>query len=314
MVGTMALAGALASEARAGGGRLEETRSSVRPPSPAPPPTARPPVRPPNEVSNIDYSRVTTSPSGTRIYTRPAPDLGSGATRVTTYTVVRRRPAPQAVPPPQAMRSSERLDLEAPPPRPAFQRFVGRFPYESRRSGWVIDPWEGNPKEHRTVSGRIAAEGSYQYRGLWRTGVSARVGSPRVDVDTQLSFYIEPAERDGMYLGETMLNFAPVALPGIVWRVGVGTRYMADARLPGSGPREFAAGWNVGTSLDVFPGNPFVISARVDRGTLYRTPVWRARATIGVVRRHIELFVGYDHTQVERVSLGGPLLGLRAWL
>ena len=33
-------------------------------------------------------------------------------------------------------------------------------------------------------------------------------------------------------------------------RVGLGARYMADARLPGSGPREYAAGWNGTTSLD----------------------------------------------------------------
>ncbi|MEM9459569.1 MAG: hypothetical protein AAGF11_35660 [Myxococcota bacterium] len=233
---------------------------------------------------------------------------------ISVYTVVRTVPV-QAVPPPQPLgpQASE-PELERPPARAPFRRFSNRWPYEARRHGWVVDPWKGNRKEHRLVGGQIAAEGSYLFRGLWRSGVSARVGSPRLDVDTQLSFYIQPIQRDALYLGDTTLNFAPVALPGIVWRVGVGARYMADARLPGSGPREYAAGWNFTTSLDAFPGRPFVISARLDRGTLYQTPVWRARATVGLVRKRFELFAGYDHTQIERVALGGPLLGLRAWL
>ncbi|MCA9708052.1 MAG: hypothetical protein KDK70_19525 [Myxococcales bacterium] len=242
----------------------------------------------------------------------PRPARTTRTTVVTTYYVT--RPAPP-VPPPQPLGpQASPPDLEAPPPRPPFQRFVHRWPYEARSSGWVVDPWRGNPKEHRTVGGRLSAEGAYLYRGLWRSGFEARVGSPRVDVDTQLSFYLEPAERDALYLGDTSLSFAPVALPGIVWRVGLGARYMADARLPGSGPREYAAGWNLSTSLDAFPGRPFVISTRLDRGTLYQTPVWRARATAGLVHNRLELFAGYDHTQIGRVSLGGPLIGLRAWL
>lgn len=244
---------------------------------------------------------------------RSAVSAGPGD-RVTTYTIIRKVPV-QAVPPPKALGpEAQAPELEKPPPRPPFRRFTNRWPYEARRGGWVVDPWKGNDQEHRRIGGRIGAEGSYLYRGLWRSGVAARVGSARIDVDTQLSFYMEPAERDALYLGDTSLNFAPVALPGIVWRVGVGARYMADARLPGSGPREYAAGWNLSTSLDAFPGRPFVISARLDRGMLYQTTVWRARATVGLVRRRFEVFAGYDHTQVQHVALGGPLLGLRAWL
>ena len=73
-------------------------------------------------------------------------------------------------------------------------------------------------------------------------------------------------------------------------------------------------GWNVNTSLDAFPIKPFVISARLDRGTLYLTPVWRARASVGIVRERFELYAGYEHTQIERIPLGGPTVGLRLWL
>jgi len=191
---------------------------------------------------------------------------------------------------------------------------VNRWPYEARRPGWVVDPWKGNGAEHRRVAGRLSAEGAYLFKGLWRTGMAARLGTARVDVDTQLSFYLDAPRRDALYLGDTGFHLAPVALPQLVWRVGLGARYMLDARLPGAGPREYALGWNFSTSLDAFPGRPFVISARLDRGTLYHTAVWRGRATVGMVRERFELFAGYEHTQIERVALGGPLLGLRAWL
>lgn len=231
-----------------------------------------------------------------------------------TYRVVRRHPAP-AVPPPESLGETPRPpQLDEEPPRPPFRRHVHRWPYEGRTRGWVVDPWTSSDREHRRLAGRVGVEGSYLYRGLWRSGVSARIGSPRLDVDTQMSFYYEAPSRDALYLGDTSLSFAPVALPQVVWRVGMGARYMLDARLPGSGAREYAAGWNMNTSIDVFPGPPFVLSARLDRGLLYRTPVFRARATIGLVRERFELFAGYDHLQIERVALGGPLVGLRAWL
>ena len=42
--------------------------------------------------------------------------------------------------------------------------------------------------------------------------------------------------------------------------------------------------------------------------------MFRARATVGLVRERFELFAGYDHLQIERTALGGPLVGIRAWL
>jgi hypothetical protein len=235
--------------------------------------------------------------------------------RVTTYVVVR-APPPRAVPPPVPLGPEpEALNLQGPPPRPPLQRFVHRWPYEANERGWVVDPWVGGQEEgHRRVTGRLEAEGAYLYKGLWRTGMAARLGTARVDVDTQLSFYLDAPHRDALYLGDTSFNVAPIVQPRLVWRLGLGARYMLDARLPGAGPREYSAGWNLSSSLDAFPVRPFVISARLDRGTLYQTPVWRARASVGVVRERFELYAGYEHTQIERVALGGPTVGLRLWL
>lgn len=284
------------------GGRLEGTRSAVRPSSSGASPGASRPS--------------SAHPAPARVYVRSAPPPAPTArTRVTTTVVVRRMP-PQAVPPPVPLGpEAGPVNLQGPPPRPPFERYVHRFPYEARKDGWVVDPWTSSVRDRRRrVAGRLEAEGAYLYRGLWRTGVAARVGTPRLDMDSQMSFYADIPNRDALYLGDTSLNLAPVAEPRVVWRVGVGARYMLDARLPGSGPREYAMGWNVSTSLDAFPARPFVISARVDRGTLYHTAVWRARATVGIVRERFELYAGYEHTQIERIPLGGPAVGLRLWL
>lgn len=249
-------------------------------------------------------------------YVPPAPRPRVPPRTTVSTTVIVRHVPPQAVPPPVPLGpEAGPVDLEIPPRRPPVQRFVNRYPYEAREPGWVVDPWTGGQRpEHRRVSGRVEAEGAYLYRGLWRTGFAARVGTPRVDVDSQLSFYLDLPNRDALYLGDTSLNFAPVAEPRVVWRVGLGTRYMLDGRTPGEGHREYALGWNFNTSLDAFPCKPFVISARLDRGTLYHAAVWRARATVGVVRQRFELYAGYEHTQIERVALGGPAVGLRLWL
>ena len=40
----------------------------------------------------------------------------------------------------------------------------------------------------------------------------------------------------------------------------------------------------------------------------------RARASVGVMLWRMELYGGYEHTQVGRVGMGGPMVGLRLWL
>ena len=94
---------------------------------------------------------------------------------MTTYYIPRQAPPP-AVPPPEALGpQTTQPDLDRPPPRPPFTRYANRYPYEARRDGWVVDPWKGNAKEHRRLAGRASLEGAYLYRGLWRSGVAARV-------------------------------------------------------------------------------------------------------------------------------------------
>ncbi|MEM7153589.1 MAG: hypothetical protein AAF799_12155 [Myxococcota bacterium] len=294
--------------AEASGGRLEAARASTTQ-SAATAPSGSHAARPVRTQRRFNpnrpypYGRVT------------APRRTRTTTHVVTYRVVRGQPQPVATPAPQPLGpAAETPRLNEAPARPPFRRYAHRYPYEARTSGWVSNAWKPDLETDRAVAGRATAEGSYLFGGLVRSGFSARFGSPRVQADTQLSSYLDLAHRDTLFLGDTSLSLAPIALPQIVWRVGVGARYMFDARFPPTSAAPRALGWNMSTGVDVFPGAPFVLSARVDRGQLGVAPVWRARATAGLIRKRFELFAGYDHTQIDRVALGGPLLGLRAWL
>ena len=301
---TVALLGATTAEAS--GGRLEAARASTTQ-SAATAPSRSHAARPVRTTTRrfdpnrpYPYGRVTTP----RRY----------GTHVVTYRVVRTRtPAPNPAPQPLGP-AAEAPRLNEAPARPPFRRYAHRYPYEARTSGWVANAWKPDLETDRAVAGRVTAEGSYLFGGLVRSGFSARFGSPRVQADTQLSSYLDLNHRDTLFLGDTTLSLAPIALPQIVWRVGVGARYMFDATFPPTAAAPRALGWNMSTGVDVFPGSPFVLSARIDRGQLGVAPVWRARATAGLIRKRFELFAGYDHTQIDRVALGGPLLGLRAWL
>ena len=110
------LVGLPAGEAQAGG-RLAGARSAVRPSSGG---------------SSGGFSRPShVSGAPVRVHVRSAPPPAPTVrTRVTTTVIVRRTVPPQAVPPPVPLGpEATPVNLQGPPPRPPFQRFVHRFPY-----------------------------------------------------------------------------------------------------------------------------------------------------------------------------------------
>lgn len=166
---------------------------------------------------------------------------------------------------------------------------------------------------HR-FSGRLWGEGAWQGRGLWRSGGGLRIDGQHFGVDGDLSYYFEPKANDALYLGTANINIIAVRVPRLVWRGGLGASTMIDGRLPGEGKRDYALGWNVTTSADIYPVYPLVLSLRLDGGRLYKAPMVRARATAGFMAWRFEIYGGYEHTQVGKVGLGGPTFGLRLWL
>lgn len=188
-----------------------------------------------------------------------------------------------------------------------------RYPYEGGSGDYLFAP---RPEDHggRLLSGQVWGEGAWQGRGLWRSAGGLRLDGRFFGFDGDLSYYLEPAANDALYLGTANINLVPLRLRRGLWRVGGGVNTMIDGRLPGEGSREYALGWNVTTSLDLFPAWPVVVSGRLDLGRLHQAWMGRARGSVGVMLWRIEVYGGYEHTQVGSVGMGGPTVGVRLWL
>ena len=72
-------------------------------------------------------------------------------------------------------------------------------------------------------------------------------------------------------------------------------------------------GFNFTYGADIFPVKPLVVSLSMDAGNVGHAGLFRARGTVGVLYRGLELFTGYDYLNIGGVDLQGPLAGLRLW-
>lgn len=88
---------------------------------------------------------------------------------------------------------------------------------------------------------------------------------------------------------------------------------MIDGRVPGRGTREYAAGVNASTTMDIFPAEPIALSGRFDYGTIWKAHTLQVRGTVGYIVKRWELYAGYELERIGDVLLGGPMLGVRAW-
>ena len=196
-------------------------------------------------------------------------------------------------------------------PRPG--RRYRHYPYEGGALDYMFVPRPGDTKARKRAA-QVWGEGAWQGQGLWRSGGGLRLDGQVLSLDGDLSYYLEPAANDALYLGTLNLGFVPIKERRAIVRLGGGMSTMIDGRVPGQGHREYALGWNVSTSVDLFPTWPVVISGRLDGGRLYQAWMGRARASVGVMLWRMEIYGGYEHTQVGRVGLGGPTAGIRLWI
>ncbi|MEX1367617.1 MAG: hypothetical protein AB1Z98_31095 [Nannocystaceae bacterium] len=209
--------------------------------------------------------------------------------------------------------SGASLSSDAITPRPRAPRRYRHYPYEGGTRDYMFVPRPDDTRARKRAA-QVWGEGAWQGRGLWRSAGGLRIDGQIFSLDGDLSYYLEPAANDALYLGTLNLGFIPIKERRAVVRIGGGMNTMIDGRVPGEGPREYALGWNASTSFDLFPAWPVVVSGRIDAGRLYQAFMGRARGTVGVMLWRMELYGGYEHTQVGRVGLGGPTVGVRLWI
>jgi hypothetical protein len=131
----------------------------------------------------------------------------------------------------------------------------------------------------------------------------------RFDVDTQFGQLREtlPADgRDELWLGDANLVFRFAQNEKMQFRTGVGFNWLDD------GPNS-DFGVNVTYGADWFPLRPWILSTELDWGTLGSAELFRFRSTVGVTVHGIEVFLGYEYLDIDRLHQNLVLSGLGLW-
>ena len=133
--------------------------------------------------------------------------------------------------------------------------------------------------------------------------------SSRIGVDASVNFFQEDLGLlgdDQLWIGDANVVYRFAQCENFVMRAGVGVNWLADD-VRGD------AGINFTYGADWFPAEPLVVSTVVDWGTLGDAEIFHGRATVGIVREHVEIYTGYDYYDIDGVGLGTVIAGLRVW-
>ena len=89
------------------------------------------------------------------------------------------------------------------------------------------------------------------------------------------------------------------------FRTGVGMNFLADSK------NEVGPTFHYGMQL--FTARNSVLTGGIDWGTLGHAPVFHGRMTIGVQRRELEIFTGYDYQRIGDADISGVIAGCRLY-
>jgi hypothetical protein len=180
--------------------------------------------------------------------------------------------------------------------------------------GDEVAPAVSPPVTRKVVAGQLRFEESYLTSALFRTGGLARLLLPyRLELDTEWSLFADPNARTARYagLGAAHLGIRFAQSEHVIFRTGIGSRHWIDAQ-----GAEYGADLLYG--VDVFWGRPVTTTLEGDVGFVGEAFVGRVRGTVGATLGPVEVFAGYDHVGILGdglgAALGGPLIGLRAFL
>ena len=127
-----------------------------------------------------------------------------------------------------------------------------------------------------------------------------------IGFDTNLRLFREDylGQRDHLWLGDANLTFELINESIFQARAGIGLGWLTDA-YGGN------AGLNLTLGADLFLTDSVVMSGEVDFGSVGDADLLHARATVGYVIDHVELFAGYDHYDIGGVEINSLMSGIR---
>jgi hypothetical protein len=132
----------------------------------------------------------------------------------------------------------------------------------------------------------------------------------RLELDATLHGLLEPlpdASVDRATFGNAHLAIRFAQNEHVQFRTGLGYQQYADAQ--GVEP-----GIDFSYGFEAELGAHMILDVEGDLGSAGHAFVWQARATLGAMIGPVEVYGGYDHIEIGDVPLGGPAVGIRAWL
>jgi hypothetical protein len=186
---------------------------------------------------------------------------------------------------------------------------LGAFPYANGAPGYSVESTGDNAR----TAGTFEIEAGYALGGAGRAGVGARLMLELpLDILVRYSVFFELVDHG--------VQVAAIGRVGLAWRllesapvhirIGGGLRHFQD-HLGG------VVGVDGSLGVDIFPGSPLVISVDGSIGFVGQAMVAQVRAELGLMIDLVEIYAGYNYeglVAAEHVDLGGPMLGIRAWL
>lgn len=176
-------------------------------------------------------------------------------------------------------------------------------------------PYDEHWYEDRTgrLGLRLEGEGGYAIAGAARAAVGIRAEIAFFHLFARYAGFLDPGGEDvrGALFGRVGVEFAMLSIPEAQLRIGGAVRHWHDSF--GS-----VAGFDLGLSADLFPGDPFVVTLETAAGMVGQAFSVLARAEIGVMVDSTEIFATYNYESLigedTYADLGGLMLGIRAWL
>ena len=112
--------------------------------------------------------------------------------------------------------------------------------------------------------------------------------------------------KDQLWTGDCNVTYRFAQSKCAQFRTGLGINWL-------NAPTQTDLGFNFTYGADIFPARPWVLSAVMDAGTLGHAGLFRFRTTVGVIYQRVELFSGYEYTDIGRVHWNGLIGGVRLW-
>jgi len=178
--------------------------------------------------------------------------------------------------------------------------YLHQFPYDDT----------SNPPETFPFTVRLDADYVEAFDNLDRFNGHLLISTAsRFEFDTRfqrLGERLPDGGWDQLWTGDCNLTYRFAQSDHAQFRAGLGMNWMND-------PVETDLGFNFTYGADFFPAKPWVFSTVLDAGTLGHAGLFRFRTTAGVVYRSVELYSGYEFSDIGSVHWNGLIGGMRLW-